>query len=133
MHSVTSGAVYDKGNSIETFELTASNFASSITDLTIRFAKGYYNPLTHIVSLSIDIYSASNLIPVINNTICNIPNIKYRPRYDIEGYAVLLNANSEIKYETCRIQTTGNVSLGNFLYGNHPTKAVAFTVSYFAN
>ncbi len=133
MHSVTSNAVYKKGNDIETFELTASDFASSITDLIIRFAKGFYNPLTHIVSLSIDIYSASNLIPVINDTICIIPTAKYRPRNRAEGYAVVYDSSSVVKWEACFIESNGKIALGNFIYGNHPTKAVAFEISYFAN
>lgn len=113
--------------------MTASNFSSSITDLVIRNAELYFNKQTKLVILQVDIYSALNLIPVMNNVIFTIPQ-KYRPRNTVENYAILYDQNTTTKWEACNINpSNGNCRLGNWLFGDHPVRGFALEIEYYAN
>lgn len=121
-------------STLGTYTTFTPSFASSITDILIRNAQGYYNPLTKMCFLSIYIISNGGLIPTANNTICTIPDT-YAPSGTIEFPALVIPKScvdwSDVRTEACALTNNGVIRMGNFIYGATATKVFAINVTYF--
>ncbi len=124
----------DSVSSLGTYVTFTPTFVSSITDIMVRTAIGFYNPITKMCFLTIYIVSNNGLIPTTNNTICTIPST-YKPSEDIQFPALVIPKSSEgwsdVRTEACALTAQGVIRLGNFIYGATPTKMFAINVTYF--
>ena len=101
---------------LETFEITPNS--TIITDGSIRINSNYYNPLTRMVFINFEIYSASKLIPGDNQRIATIPS-KYKPSSLEQRYAnVQVDlSGSQARTEDCYIDSNGKIAMNNFVVG----------------
>lgn len=78
--------------------------------------------------------SDNGLIPVANNIICTVPS-KYKPSTQRDLGIAFVCPYSEsgynVKIESVRIDASGNILMGNWIYGNRAIKAFAIHSSYY--
>lgn len=125
----------DSVSSLGTYVTFTPTFVSSITDIFVRTAKGFYNPITKMCFLTIFIISKNGLIPVTNDTICTIPST-YTPSENIQFPAFLVPKSStedfsDVQIEACAITTQGVIRLGNSVHPPTNAKLFAINVTYF--
>lgn len=113
---------------IEDFNLTVS---SAITDAEQVLSKGYYNPATKEVHLTIQILSRSGKIPTANQAIVTIPS-QYRPTTSYLRLATISSPGnfSTPHIERLQINTNGSVAMNNFIWGTGAVGFISIDVTY---
>ena len=96
------------------FQLTTNT--SVITDANVRFNDCYFDPITRLVHIEYEVYSAGKKVPGKNVTVANVP-AGYRPSATVQRAALVQVTLADQRTEDCYIDTAGDIKMNNFVVG----------------